>query len=126
MNPKVLIVFPLVSLLFAGTAHAQEVNMPVGSNTSSNWAGYVANSSDYRGVGATWSVPTATNVAPSGISADATWVGIGGLTSNDLIQAGTQIVTDNGSVEYEAWYETLPNAQEMVPFTVHAGDSVSV
>jgi hypothetical protein len=57
---------------------------------------------------------------------DATWAGIGGATTTDLIQAGTQAVVDNGVVQYSAWTETLPQASQTVPLTVNAGDTITV
>src|SRR5205823_4364498 len=59
--------------------------------------------------------------------ADAAWVGIGGVRSRDLIQAGTQqTVSGSGSTQYQAWVETLPQASHPVPLTINPGDSVSV
>jgi hypothetical protein len=76
-------------------------------------------------VSATWTIPT---LALDGtFGADASWVGIGGLRSRDLIQAGTQqIVSGTGSVTYQAWIETLPDVSHPVPLTVLPGDSVTV
>ena len=70
-------------------------------------------------------IPTPTSTTTN-TAADATWVGIGGVSSTDLIQAGTQAVVENGTVTYEAWYELLPQFQQVVPLTVHGGDTVSV
>src|SRR5206468_4717057 len=53
-------------------------------------------------------------------------VGIGGATSTDLIQAGTQATVQGGQVEYSAWWETLPQAAQTVPLDIAAGDSVSI
>src|SRR5207245_6035126 len=62
----------------------------VGS-TSRNWSGYVASGGTFTAVSATWTVPTV-SASTSGTSAraDATWVGIGGATSTDLVPAGTE------------------------------------
>src|SRR6267142_2227064 len=90
---------------------------------SRNWSGYVASGGTFTGVRGTWTVPT---VAPTGTSADATWVGIGGATTTDLVQAGTQAVVNNGVVHYDAWIETLPQASQPVPLTIAAGDTVTV
>jgi hypothetical protein len=91
---------------------------------SSNWSGYAASGGTFTSVTATWTVPT---VAATSAGADATWVGIGGLTSSDLIQAGTQAMVDGtGSVEYSSWIEMLPASSRTVPLTVTAGDSVTV
>jgi Peptidase A4 family len=94
------------------------------TSSSSNWSGYAANGGTFTSVTATWTVPT---VSASSSGADATWVGIGGLTTNDLIQAGTQAMVDGGgTVEYSAWIEMLPQSSRNVPLTVSAGDSVTV
>jgi hypothetical protein len=58
--------------------------------------------------------------------ADATWVGIGGATTTDLVQAGTQATVDNGVVQYSAWVETLPQPSRNVSLAVNAGDTVTV
>jgi len=97
------------------------------TNQSYNWSGYVtpANSGSYTSVSGGWTVPTVSNT--NQLSTDVTWVGIGGITSSDIIQAGTQaIVNSSGPVTYEAWYELLPASTQTVPLTVHAGDSISV
>jgi hypothetical protein len=91
--------------------------------TSRNWSGYVASGGTFTGVRGTWTVPT---VSATGSGVDATWAGIGGTTTSDLIQAGTQATVDNGVVQYSAWIETLPQASQTVPLTVNAGDAVTV
>lgn len=112
-------------------ASAQSVTAPVSASTSTatstalNWSGYVSEGGTYTQVSGTWVVPTVT--ATGGTSADATWVGIGGVLSRDLIQAGTEAVPDaNGTIDYEAWYELLPAGSQTVPLAVHPGDSISV
>jgi hypothetical protein len=94
------------------------------TSSSSNWSGYAASGGTFTSVTATWTVPT---VAAGSPGADATWVGIGGLTSEDLIQAGTQAMVDgSGTVEYSSWIEMLPQSSRTVPLSVSAGDSVTV
>ena len=57
----------------------------------------------------------------------ATWVGIGGVSSNDLIQAGTQDVSSgSGQSQFQAWIEMLPAPSQQVPLAVAPGDSVTV
>jgi hypothetical protein len=91
--------------------------------TSRNWSGYVASGGTFTAVNGTWTVP---NVVPTGTSADATWVGIGGATTTDLIQAGTEAIVQKGVVQYAAWIETLPQASQPVPLTISADDTVTV
>jgi hypothetical protein len=128
-TPQVFAAGP-VSLENSLTDSPQAPNESISTTLSQNWSGYVSqnknqgqDSASYTSVTGTWIVPT---VTPSNsVAADATWVGIGGMTGNDLIQAGTQAVTQNGSVQYEAWYETLPNASTAVSLTVNPGDSIT-
>jgi hypothetical protein len=93
------------------------------TSSSSNWSGYVVGGGIFTSVTGTWVVP---NVAANASGADATWVGIGGLQSRDLIQAGTQAMVDgSGTVEYSSWIEMLPASSRIVPLSVTAGDSVT-
>lgn len=106
------------------TTNPTAVNSSVGSNTSFNWGGYEAINGTYTSISGTWTIPT----VPSATSteADATWIGIGGVKSKDLIQAGTQaVINGSGAPVYQAWYETLPQATTQVPLTVSPGDSMS-
>ena len=97
---------------------------PLGPGQSSNWAGYAAANGDYTAISSTWTVPQVTAGSTSG--ADATWVGIGGERSHDLIQAGTEATVANGRVRYSAWIEMLPQVARTVPLTVRPGDRVNV
>lgn len=95
------------------------------SNISKNWSGYNATGGTYTGVGGTWIVPNSDSNG-LGFSADATWVGIGGVSSTNLIQAGTQTILTNGTTSYQAWYELLPTSSRKIPLTVNPGDSITI
>ena len=95
----------------------------ISSDTSTNWSGYAASGGTFTSVTGTWNVP---NVATSTSGADATWVGIGGVNSTDLIQAGTEATVSGGEVAYNAWIEMLPAASRPVSLSVNPGDSVTV
>jgi hypothetical protein len=100
--------------------------IPNNDNVSHNWSGYAATRGTYTSVKGTWTVPQF-NSADNVYGIDASWVGIGGVRSRDLIQAGTQqTVNGNGSTQYEAWVEMLPGPSRPVPLRVHPGDSISV
>jgi hypothetical protein len=94
-------------------------------DTSHNWSGYASTGGKFTSVTGTWTIPQITSNGTQGMGA--TWVGIGGVTSQDLIQAGTE-ETDMGSgrVQYSAWVETLPQASQPIRFSVHPGDSITV
>jgi hypothetical protein len=124
-----VISIPIFSLSGMPAASAPTaVNSGVSADTSLNWSGYVASQGTFTSVSGTWTVPSVANTAAQP-AADATWVGIGGVSSHDLIQAGTQAITNSGSgnnVTYQAWYELLPSDMQTISLPVHAGDSVSV
>ena len=95
------------------------------TSESNNWSGYSVQGGTYTSVTGTWVVPQDSGSGSAG--ATATWVGIGGVSSRDLIQAGTQETSNgSGAVQYQAWVETLPQASQNVPFVVSPGDSVTV
>lgn len=98
--------------------------LPVHGSTvdSLNWAGYaVTPGSGVTAVDSTFTVPSA-GLLPPGFSA--TWAGIGGYNSTDLIQAGVgeQSLPTLPIVgpQYYAWYEILPAAE--TPVTDCSGD----
>lgn len=94
------------------------------TDLSYNWAGYQAEGGPYTAVSGRWIVPDV--AAGNGAAADAAWVGIGGIRTDDLIQAGTQAIVDNGRVHYQAWYELLPAPSIPVPLSISPGDEVEV
>ncbi len=57
----------------------------------------------------------------------ATWVVVGVVTSHDLIQAGTQDVSQGGGrSQFQTWIEMLPAASQQVSLAVVPGDSITV
>lgn len=97
------------------------------SDSSRNWAGYSATNGTYTGVSGTWTIPHIQPTHMGQDEADATWVGIGGLSTRDLIQAGTQASADaSGHIAYEVFYETLPQPSQSVSLPVSAGDTIHV
>ncbi|MBO0732089.1 MAG: hypothetical protein J2P57_22705 [Acidimicrobiaceae bacterium] len=106
-----------------------------GTVDSLNWAGYaVTPGSGVTAVRATFVVPSA-GLLPPGFSA--TWTGIGGYNTTDLIQAGVgEQSLPSAPVlgpQYFAWYEILPAAETPLSgcsgdanCTVKPGDSISV
>src|SRR5438128_1026718 len=99
----VFLVGVVLSMSLLSVSHAAPLYFAAipaaGGGNSRNWAGYVATGSNYTAVRGTWVVPT---VSSSRIGIDATWVGIGGVRSQDLIQSGTQAtVTRAGVVTYQ-------------------------
>jgi len=64
-------------------------------------------------VHAAWVVPAAT--APPRTGYSATWVGIGGVSEETLIQAGTEGDIEDGVPSYYAWVEGLPGGTLGIP-----------
>ena len=92
---------------------------------SQNWSGYAATAGGYTAVRATWTIPDLVVSSPPGT--DAAWVGIGGVHSGDLIQAGTlRTVAARGDARQEAWVELLPHGPVTVPLAISPGDSIEV
>ncbi|HWC86189.1 MAG TPA: G1 family glutamic endopeptidase [Solirubrobacteraceae bacterium] len=99
-----------------------------GTVDSLNWSGYAVTPSarGITAVSSTFTVPAA-GLLPPGFAA--TWAGIGGYNSSDLIQAGTAeqslptlpLLGDLLGDQYYAWYELLPGAE--VQLTGCAGDA---
>jgi hypothetical protein len=117
-------------------AHKDE-RLPLhgGTADSLNWSGYaVTPGSGVTAVSSTFTVPSA-GLVPPGFAA--TWTGIGGYSTSDLIQAGTaeQSAPNNPLVgpQYYAWYELLPASETQLTgctgdanCTVTPGDNVTV
>ena len=91
-----------------------------------NWSGYMETNGTFTGVSGSWD---ATNPTGNGSSesADATWIGVGGVTTSDLIQIGTlNNVSPSGQVTSEAFYEMLPAASiDITSITINPGDFIS-
>ena len=95
------------------------------SNTTDNWAGYVSTGGTYTGITGSWIVPSVSATSDS-TAADATWIGIGGDTSSDLIQVGTQDMMSAGQQTTGTFYERLPDTAVSIPtVSVNAGDTIN-
>jgi hypothetical protein len=110
-------------LLLPTSSEAQGTMSPP---QSENWSGYVASNAYYTGVSALIETPTASAQRALATAAVAAWVGIGGSTSPDLIQAGVEVDTSGPATRYQAWYETLPQASRNTALIIGPGDWVRV
>ncbi len=101
------------------------ISYPPADYSSSNWSGYFAHGGSYTQVSASWVVPSPTGNGSS-TSADATWIGIGGITTSDLIQIGTDdTVSANGQVTSAAFYEMLPDSAITISsMHISSGDTI--
>jgi peptidase A4-like protein len=117
-------------------AHKGQV-LPLHGGTveSLNWSGYaVTPGSGITAVNGTFTVPSA-GLDPPGFAA--TWAGIGGYNTSDLIQAGVEEDSTPSNPllgnQYTAWYELLPASETPISgcsgdssCTVTPGDNVTV
>lgn len=107
-----------------------------GTVDSLNWSGYAVtpHRGKFTAVSSTFKVPSA-GLEPPGFAA--TWTGIGGYKTKDLIQAGAaeQSLPSNplAGSQYYAWYELLPNSETQLngcrgdhKCTVKPGDHITV
>lgn len=83
------------------------------TNDTLNWAGYVdvPHGGKVTNVAGDFVVPRIRSDLPPGVSS--TWVGIGGSSTSDLIQAGVgenSPPTPLTGAAYYAWYELLPDS----------------
>ena len=109
----------------------------VGSDVSSNWAGYVVSAGYDATTGATasytnssgdWVQPTAKCGSASGSTSAAFWVGLGGDSgsSSGLEQIGTESdCSATGAAHYSAWYELVPAGSVKIAMKVAPGDKLS-
>jgi ABC-type sugar transport system substrate-binding protein len=102
----------------AGTATA------AAQSTASDWAGYAATGATYTSVSAGWDEPRLTCTQTD--SSAAFWVGLDGMSSDTVEQAGTEAECVSGRAEYAAWYEFYPQIPVTLAGTVSAGDAMSV
>jgi hypothetical protein len=95
------------------------------SDETSNWAGYVATGGTYTAISGSWTVPSVSD-STDDLAADASWIGIGGVSTDDLIQVGTQNLVQDGQVTNGSFYEELPDSSETIPtVTVSPGDTIT-
>ncbi len=113
--------------------HAGALPLAKASVQSLNWSGYAVTAPaghKITGVHSTFTVPAVRNITP-GFAA--TWTGIGGYNTSDLIQAGVSENSPSALLGYNAWYEILPASETPVSgcsgdasCTVVPGDQMTV
>ena len=94
----------------------ENTSLPANTRESENWAGYIDSPSSnisYTSVSGSWKVPSIT--ASQEDAATAQWIGLGGSSSNDLLQMGTSEEIENGRPVAKVFWEQLPApAQEVM------------
>ena len=99
----------------------------VGTETSTNWAGYaVTHRKPFASVTGRWVQPTA-NCADVSSTYSAFWVGLGGFADKSFAieQTGTLANCEGGTPYYTAWYELYPKPPVMLKLRVRPGNVFS-
>lgn len=96
-----------------------------GMDTSANWAGYVVtpsnNALSYTSIQGSWVVPGAFG-SPASMASQ--WIGLGGVTSNDLLQMGTIEQFEGRREVAMLFWEMLPSPATLV-MEIPVGSKVS-
>lgn len=104
---------------------------------SGNWSGYAVRhwqtNARYTSAQASWTVPSVTYFPGFSLEDSATWVGIGGMctdqqcddTDHTLIQVVTVQKATASGVAYAAKYEMIPHPPVTIPVAIAPGDRVS-
>jgi Peptidase A4 family len=95
-----------------------------GMQASQNWAGYIdtpsSNSEPYTSVSGTWTVPAVTG-SQQGVAAQ--WIGLGGVSTQDLLQMGTIEDFEQGKAVANVFWEQLPQVAQNI-MTVPIGSTI--
>jgi hypothetical protein len=108
----------------APRVQATPIQLPNGTVGSANWSGYVVTPSSssykYTSVTGSWKVPQISGISTS---VGAQWIGLGGVTSNDLLQMGTiEQIREHREVATLFWEKLPDSAQNFA--TVPVGSSI--
>ncbi|RLU78206.1 hypothetical protein CTZ27_37900 [Streptomyces griseocarneus] len=87
-----------------------------------NWSGYTAIGHSFTTSSADWTVPDIS--CSSRVDAVAEWVGLDGWGNDTVEQIGIQESCENGTPEFEDWYELYPNDPVYLRDRVQPGDHV--
>ena len=93
---------------------------------STNWSGYEVGGGPFTAIAGTFNVPSLYATATETKTTE--WVGIDGVSSESLIQAGVEERYDpwTNLVYTQAWWEILPAPETPILMSVTPGDQVTV
>lgn len=97
---------------------------------SSDWSGYAVQGGPFERASGTFTVPAATPASCK--QALGEWVGVDGVSDQDLLQAGISEAPDAmsgscaGQPTLQAWWEVLPSAEQPITMNVHPGDTMTI
>ncbi|HVA21992.1 MAG TPA: G1 family glutamic endopeptidase, partial [Candidatus Micrarchaeia archaeon] len=90
-----------------------------------NWSGYTVGNGPYTGASGNFNVPSI--YASSTVTNTSEWVGIDGVTNNDVLQTGVDEIYDPSTnlVTFQPWYETYPAPPVNINMYVSPGDQMT-
>ncbi|MFL0198228.1 G1 family glutamic endopeptidase [Clostridium sp. WILCCON 0269] len=104
------------------------VNIPTNTEESSNWGGYIVTptaNSGYTSISGSWTVPNISSTQQNAVASQ--WIGLGGVSSTDLLQMGTIEQMENGQPTAEVFWEQLPDvAQDVISVPIGSTIKVSI
>jgi hypothetical protein len=119
----------------AGKYHKPRIKAANATETSTNWCGgvvFAPAGKAFKWVSGVWTIPNVNPATTDGsVSYCASWIGIDGDNSDDVLQAGVEceVRSAGGQVQRNiyAWWEWFPEAEVSLDnFPVAAGDEVSL
>jgi hypothetical protein len=115
------------TLGYAGPARGVIRHGGVGSLSSRNWAGYVAQkangSTDFNAITSTWIQPTVKCEANNAWTVF--WVGLDGWLNNTVEQGGSSAQCIGGVPQYTLWWEMFPTNSIQTMNTISPGDTIT-
>lgn len=97
--------------------------------SSDSWAGYAVTPNSagttYTHVQAQWVQPAVTCDPSQPVENAVFWVGLDGWGNNSVEQGGTLANCQNGTAQYETWWEMYPYNGLVTAFTINAGDTIA-
>ncbi|MFL0198638.1 G1 family glutamic endopeptidase [Clostridium sp. WILCCON 0269] len=100
--------------------------LPANTQQSSNWGGYIVtptSDSSYTSVSGSWTIPSISATQQDAVAAQ--WIGLGGVSTTDLLQMGTIEEIQNGQPTAEVFWEQLPDVAQNV-LSVPIGSTINV
>jgi hypothetical protein len=99
------------------------------TGTSTTWDGYAltglsGSSTTYNEVQAEWVEPTATCDPNANTQLAVFWVGLDGFGTSSVEQGGTIASCQNGTPQYNVWWEMFPFNFITADFSINAGDTI--
>lgn len=101
------------------------VSLPANTQQSGNWGGYIVTSksaNEYTSISGSWTVPNITSSQSNALAGQ--WIGLGGVSTTDLLQIGTIEQLENGQPVAELFWEKLPDVAQTI-VTVPIGSTIN-